>query len=97
MPQITVKFGQPLSLTIGQRSVTLDLPEGCTATGLLEELAQRYPGFDTAFRGENLGRSTPYIFFLDGRPVTPPNFDATRVQAGDGVQLVLPGGGGLNG
>ena len=97
MPQITVKFGQPLSLTIGQRRVTLDLPEGCTATGLLEELAQRYPGFDTAFRGENLGRSSPYIFFLDGRPVTPPNFDATRLQEGDVVHLVLPVVGGSHG
>jgi len=97
MPQITVKFGQPLSRTIGQRRVLIDLPDGSTASDLLTLLAQRYPDFEQAFRGEALGRSAPYIFFLNSRPVTPPNFDATRLQEGDVVHLVLPVVGGSNG
>ena len=62
MPQITVKFGQPLFRTIGQRRVLIDLPDGSTASDLLTLLARRYPGFEQAFRGEALGRSAPYIF-----------------------------------
>ena len=97
MPRVTIKFGQPLSQTIGQRRITLDMPEGSTAADLLDELTQRYPGFRVAFRGDDLGRSSPYIFFLNSRPVTPPHFATTRLQEGDVVHLVLPVVGGAHG
>ena len=97
MPRITVKLGQPLSQTVGQRRLSLDLPAESTAATLLDALARRYPGFAEAFRGDDLGRETPYIFFLNSRPVTPPNFDAARLQDGDVVHLVLPVVGGGHG
>ena len=90
MPRITVKLGQPLRQVAGERRVTLDLPAESTASDLLDVLMQRYPGFAKAFRGDDLGRESPYIFFLNSRPVTPPNFDVTRLQDGDVVHLVLP-------
>ena len=97
MPRIIVKFGEPLRRSIGQRRVTIDLPEESTVTVLLNELARRYPGSREAFYGDASGRSTPYIFFLNGRPVTPPNYDITVLNDGDVVHLVLPVVGGLNG
>ena len=97
MPRIIVKFGEPLRRSIGQRRVTIDLPEESTVTALLNELARRHPGFREAFYEDASGRSTPYIFFLNGRPVTPPNFDATVLNDDDVVHLVLPVVGGLNG
>ena len=90
MLRIIIKFGEPLRQTIGQRRITLDMPEGSTVADLLDELAQRHHGFPSAFRGDDLGRLFPYIFFLNSRPVSPPHFASTRLQEGDVVHLVLP-------
>jgi sulfur carrier protein ThiS len=97
MQHITIKFGQPLSQSIGQRRITMDLPDHSSVADLLTLLAQRYPGFDQSFRGKALNRHAPYIFFLNGRPVTPPNYDITVLNDGDVVHLVLPVVGGSNG
>ncbi len=90
MIRVTIRFGEPLRKAVGQRRVTLELPEQTTVTQLLEELAARYPGFEAAWRGEDLGRETPYIVFLQGRPVTAGHYAQTLLQDGDQVQIVLP-------
>ena len=90
MIRITVKVGDPLRQTVGQRRLQMALPAGSTAADLLTMLAQTYPGFESAFRGDDLGQESPYIFFLNSRPVTPPNFEAARLQDGDVVHLLLP-------
>jgi len=90
MLKITVKFGEPLRQTLGQRRITIDLPESGSATDLLSALTQQYAGFEAAFRGDDLGRAHPYIFFLNHRPVTASNYDATHLQNGDVVHLLLP-------
>ncbi len=95
MLQITVKFGEPLRRVIGQRRVSFYLSEDATVADLLALLAQRYAGFEVAFRGDDLGRPHPYILFINGRPVTAANYGAVHLQEQDIVHLVLPvvGGG----
>ena len=90
MPRITLKLGQPLSQILGQRRLNWELPQDSTAASLLQELEQRYPQFGPALRGQGLGRPSPYIFFLNGRPVTPSNYESIRLREGDVVHLVLP-------
>lgn len=90
MLKITVKFGEPLRQSIGQRRISINLPEGGSAADLLSALAQKYADFAAAFQGDDLGRELPYIFFLNHRPVTAPNYNATRLQDGDVVYLLLP-------
>ncbi len=97
MPRITIKVGEPLRQILGQRRVSQELPQDATAADLLAVLAQCYPGFQEAFRGEEAGRAAPYIFFLNHRPVTPPHFDHTHLRDGDVVHLVLPVVGGAHG
>ena len=96
MLRITVKFGDPLRQTIGQRRITLEMPEGSTASDLLTALQERYPDFEKAFNGDALGRVAPYIFFINHHPITPPNYAETALQDGDMVHLVLPVVGGSN-
>ncbi len=96
MLRITVKFGDPLRQAIGQRRITLEMPEGSTAADLMTVLKERYPDFEKAFRGDALGRVAPYIFFINHHPVTSPNYAATTLGDGDTVHLVLPVAGGSN-
>jgi molybdopterin converting factor small subunit len=95
--QITIKFGEPLRRAIGQRRISLTMPEDATANDLLRLLSQRYPDFESAFRGDDSGQTIPYIFFLNNRPVTAPNYTATYLQDGDVVRLVAPVVGGCHG
>ncbi len=97
MLRVTVKVGEPLRQTIGQRRITIELPPQSTAADLLDALARDYPGFEEAFRGETLGRPSPYIFFLNSKPVTPPHYASTRLENGAVVHLVLPVVGGCHG
>ncbi len=90
MIRVTIRFGEPLRKAVGQRRVTLELPDQTTVAQLLEELAAHYPGFEGAWRGKDLGREAPYILFLRGRPVTARNYAQTLLQDGDLVQIVLP-------
>ncbi|HID34788.1 MAG TPA: MoaD/ThiS family protein [Anaerolineae bacterium] len=87
---IVIRFGEPLREAIGTRRVTLSLPGDATLADLLAYLARTYPGFETAFRGDDLGRNHPYILFLNGRPVTRPNYAQARLADGDAVHIVLP-------
>ena len=96
MLQITVKFGEPLRRVIGQRRVSLYLPVGATVDDLLALLDQRYAGFESAFRGDDLGRSYPYIIFINGRPVTVAHYAVVHLQDGDIVHLVPPVVGGCH-
>ena len=97
MLRITVKLGEPLRRVIGQRRISLDMPDGSTASDLLIRLNQHYSGFEAAFHGDDRGQVIPYIFFLNNHPVTGPNYSATRLQDGDVVRLVAPVVGGSNG
>jgi len=97
MLRITVKFGVPLRSVIGRRRLALTLPEGALAVDLLAALERSHPGFAAAFRGDELGRETPYIFFLNSRPVTAPNIATARLHDGDVVHLLLPVVGGNHG
>jgi len=90
MMEITVRFGEPLRKTVGARRIALQLPENATAADLIARLAQTYPGFNAAFRGDDLGRDHPYILFVSGKPVTRPNYAQTRLRHGDVVHIVMP-------
>ncbi len=95
--EITVRFGDPLRKTVGSRRIILSLPENATLADMLAALAESYPGFETAFRGDDLGREFPYIIFVRGRPVTQPHYESARLQQGDVVHIVMPVVGGGHG
>ncbi len=95
--EVTIRFGEPLRKAVGARRVTLHLPEKATLADLLTRLAATYPGFEAAFRGDDLGRANPYVVFLNGRPVTGPNFPHTSLHQGDVVHIVVPVVGGGHG
>jgi len=90
MERIVVKFGYPLSQAVGARRLDLEMPALSTVATLLQELARHYPEFEAEFQGEGLGRPSPYIFFLNSRPVTSANYESTYLQDGDVVHIVLP-------
>ncbi len=90
MTRITVKFGEPLRSAVGRRRIEIDCLPEATIDDLLAELARQHPDFAAAWRGDALGREFPYILFRNGRPVTAPNYAATRLQEGDVMHLALP-------
>jgi sulfur carrier protein ThiS len=97
MPEITLRFGEPLRKTLGVRRMRLTLPGQATVRDMLDALAAQFPDFEAAFRGDDLGRAYPYVVFVNGRPVTPPHFDTAPLHDGDVVYLVLPVVGGCCG
>lgn len=96
MMQITLRFGEPLRKTLGVRRMTLDLADNATVEAMLATLRERFDAFESAFRGDALGRSFPYVVFINGRPVTPPHFSTTTLRDGDVVHIVLPVVGGTH-
>ena len=93
--QIMVRLGEPLWRAAGALRLYLDFAEGeVTVADLLARLAATYPGFDTAFRGDALGRLMPYQVFVNARLV-PLGGEAQRTLVdGDKVYLFLPAIGG---
>jgi len=96
MPRVIVKLGQPLSQIMGQRKFILDLAEESTVASLLDALNQQQSQFQAEFRGDNLGRTNPYILFRNGRPLSRQNYATTYLQDGDVIHLVLPVVGGCD-
>ena len=94
---ITLRFGEPLRKAVGVRRAALSMPANATVADLIATLIETYPGFQAAFRGDDLGRTFPYILFVNGRPVTQPNYEAVRLQDGDTVHIVMPVVGGAHG
>ncbi len=97
MSQITVRFGDPLRKKLGVRKLSLSLPEQANVVDLLAYLANAYPEFQSGFQGDDLQRSYPYVLFINGRPITPPNYETTFLKEGDVVHIVLPVVGGAHG
>ncbi len=97
MPQITVRFGEPLRKTLGVRRLSLNLPDQASLADLLTHLAHAYPEFQASFQGEDLQRAYPYVLFINGRPITPPHYPTTYLNEGDIVHIVLPVVGGMHG
>ncbi len=93
--QIMVRLGEPLWRATGAMRLYLDFPEGgATVADVLARLAASYPSFDSAFRGDALGRPMPYQVFVNARLV-PTGEEAQRTLVdGDKVYFFLPAIGG---
>lgn len=95
--KVTVKMGAPLSQVMGQPKVSLTLPPEATLADLLDEMRERYPGFQEGLEGKGLPKPFDrvlYSLFLNSRPVAWAEAAACRVQDGDRVHIFLPVAGG---
>jgi molybdopterin converting factor small subunit len=95
--KITVKFGAPLSLVVGERKAILSMPEDSTVADLLDELQARYPDFDEGLRGKGLRHPLDqmlYTLFLNTRPVPFEQAPDTTLRDGDRIHLFVPVAGG---
>jgi molybdopterin converting factor small subunit len=95
--KITVRFGAPLSLVVGERKAILSMPDDSTVADLLDELRARYPDFDEGLKGRGLRHPLDqmlYILFLNTRPVPFEQATDTTLRDGDRIHLFLPVAGG---
>lgn len=96
--RITVRLGEPLWRAAGVMRLTLDLPqEPVTVADVLAALAARHAGFESAFRGEDLGHFMPYQVFVNASLVTKGEAHRRTLQDGDKVHIFLPAAGGSQG
>jgi sulfur carrier protein ThiS len=83
---ITIKLGEPLRQTVGQRRLSLDLPETSTIAALLTRLKQDLPRFESGWQQG----AVPYVIFHQGRPVSVQRYTSTRLKNGDVLYVVMP-------
>lgn len=92
--EITIRLDDPAWRLIGQRNLTLDLPDTVrTLEDVIQELGRRYPGLDAELRGQN-GDMIPYSLFLNDNSVRWVNIQQAEVRAGDRLRVILPIAGG---
>ena len=90
--RVTVKLGEPLRSTVGERKVALELPEGATVTDLLSSLTDSYPCFQHEFYGREI--DSPYALFLNDHQIKLDGVEKTPVSEGDTLFIFLPVAGG---
>jgi molybdopterin converting factor small subunit len=90
--KVTVKVGEPLRSTVGERRVALELPKGATVADLLSSLADRYPGFRHQFYEREI--DLPYALFLNDDQIRLDKVEETPVSEGDTLFIFLPVAGG---
>ncbi len=92
--QISIRLDDPACRLIGQKNLTLDLPDTVrTLQDVIQELGKRYPGLDAELRGQN-GDMIPYSLFLNDTSVRWVNIEQAPVRAGDRLRVILPIAGG---
>jgi DNA-3-methyladenine glycosylase len=96
--KVTVRLGEPIWRVAGALRLELEFePPGVTVADVLAHLAAAYPGFETAFRGDDLARHLPYQLFVNAR-IVPPGSEHERFLAdGDKLYVFLPAAGGNQG
>ena len=95
--KITVKLGAPLSVVVGERKATLNMPNDATVADVLAALRERYPGFEEGLRGKGLRQpfdQVIYSLFVNARPLPFERAETTPLRDGDRVYLFLPVAGG---
>jgi molybdopterin converting factor small subunit len=95
--RVSIRLGAPLSQVVGERKISVTLPDGATAADLLAELTLRYPNFEAGLKGQGLSKPWDqilYCLFLNARPVAFDRARATPLRDGDQVSLFLPVAGG---
>jgi DNA-3-methyladenine glycosylase len=93
--RVSVRLGEPIRRTTGALRVELAFERATiTVADALALLAQTYPGFETAFRGDDLGHPYPYQVFVNARLVPPDQAGKHALADGDKVYVFLPAAGG---
>ncbi len=102
-------LGDPFWRAVGERRLSMDLPEGSTVADALESLGREHPLLGRILRGEPLsaedarglgpawrvvGQALPVQVFRNGRAVRPEDRARTRLAEGDRLYLFLPAVGG---
>jgi molybdopterin converting factor small subunit len=90
--KITVKLGAPLSVVVGERKATLNMPNDATVADVLAALRERYPGFEEGLRQPF--DQVIYSLFVNARPLPFERAETTPLRDGDRVYLFLPVAGG---
>lgn len=89
--QVTVRLGEPLRRAVGQYRLQIALAAPATVADLLAHLADAYPDFAAAHRGDDLGHDRPYRLFVNHTQAD----EAQLLQDGDLVHIVIPALGGM--
>ena len=98
--KVTVKLGEPLWRSVGQRRVQIEAPgSDCTLPDLLQQLERAYPQLREELQtsGDSAtgdGVDYHFTFFLKDRLVKPAEMAGQRVGDGEEVMIVLPMAGG---
>ncbi|HWQ05220.1 MAG TPA: MoaD/ThiS family protein [Longilinea sp.] len=94
---VSIKFGAPLSVVVGQDKIVLSLQDGATVDDLLMELRKCYPDFEEGVRGKSLPKmwATPFYRMIVNADMVPWDRSGfTSLHDGDHVYFMLPYDGG---
>lgn len=91
---ISLKFGDPLWRTVGQRQLNLDLPDGATVGDALTALASAYPEAGKEMRLGTTESDFYYSLFVNDRLVIFANRQTSPLKDGDVISVLLPLAGG---
>ncbi|NLE75335.1 MAG: MoaD/ThiS family protein [Chloroflexi bacterium] len=106
--EVVCHLGEPFWRPVGQRRLTLSLPESSTAADALALLGQQWPDLGRLLRGEQpqeltslgplgrqgLGLPLPLRLLLNSRVAPTDRLAQTPLQDGDRLYLILPTVGG---
>jgi len=89
--KVSVKLGEPLWRQVGERTVQLEWDQpSVTMAQVLLRLESEFPGFGSAFRGDDLQVSYPYALFINSRLARREEVDSTSLQDGDKLFVFIP-------
>lgn len=89
--QVTVRLGEPLWRSVGERRLVLSVPPDVSVAGLLAELMRRYPALTLLSSPEGRAR---YRVFVDGKLVPWEATGEYRLHGGNTVYIFPPAAGG---
>ena len=93
--QVTIRLGEPITRAVGALRISLIFDdEQATVADVLQRLASEYPGFEAAFRGDDIGHSNPYRVYVNARQVAAGQEGQWLLTDGDKVYIFLPAAGG---
>jgi molybdopterin converting factor small subunit len=88
--RIKVKIGAPLSQSIGQSQLDIELAEGATVQDALAQLSARYPHFEATLAGDSSQPAIPFHFFVNRSWVRDEELARRRLKEGDRLYILAP-------
>lgn len=93
--RVTVRLGEPLWRSTGERRIHLVLHPGSTVETALRRLEERFPALAHQLHLEHRGRRV-YQVFVNARPVDWEHLSTVTLQDGDVVHILPPAVGGFD-